>query len=294
MKKNLLLLFLSASSFIYSQSTIDLGLRAGMNLLPTSKDEVTGKQLYSGFNGGGVFVKHFTKHISLKAELNYTTKTKQFKYNETSSLFNTLGSLLGGLTGGFGGGTGGFGGISSGAIDTLTSSLSKYVNDTVYSYYRGINKFGFIELPLIVTYSIKQFDFGVGGYAALLVSAKSKTELTQKSDLLTLIQPAIDSLGFAANIVNGIIDGAYPGLKKPQITESSKKDGFIKVDYGFIADLTYHYLPHLFFNFRYQYGFPNYRIHPLKKPDNFSSFTFSFGYLFNLKNTGKSGKGFFQ
>jgi len=141
-----------------------------------------------------------------------------------------------------------------------------------------------------MSYNVKQFNFGIGGYTSFLITAKSKQELTQNSSFYSLLQPVIDSLGFTGTLLKGVIDGTYPGLKAPAITESTSKDAFVKVDYGMIADITYNYSTNLFFNLRYQYGFPNYRISALQKPDNYTSFTFSFGYQFgrNRKTSAKS------
>jgi Outer membrane protein beta-barrel domain len=267
--KKIVIVILLFSNFVYAQSSFNYGGRVGFNLVSTSKDKITGKQFFVGFNGGAVVVQHFSDKLSLKSELNYSCKSKQFQYTTKGNLLGALGPLGGTITGG-----------GSGTASPLSG-----LNDTVYSSYRGIDKFGFIEVPLIFCYTVKKFDFGIGAYAALLISAKSTTELTQSSSLLSLIQPTIDTLGFVSTIINGAIDRGYPALNGgPQITESKRKDSFTKMDYGFIADFTYHYLPNLFLNFRYQYGVPNYRIKPFKTPDNYTSFTFSIGYLFHVKN----------
>ncbi len=255
--------FLIASNFMFAQNDWNFGARAGINLLPVPKDEVMGRQNYTGFNGGLFVSKRVYKKLALKVELNYTGKAKQYSYSEKASLLSSFGNILGGLVN-----------------NSTISSVTQYVNDTVYSNYKGVDKLGFIEIPVILTYNVKQFDFGIGGYTSFLITAKSKQELTQSSSFYNLLQPVIDSLGFAGTLLNGVIDGTYPGLKAPVITESTSKDMFVKVDYGMIADITYHYAPNLFFNLRYQYGFPNYRISPLQKPDNYTSFTFSFGYQF--------------
>ncbi len=266
MKKAFFLVLLVISKFLFAQSNLSVGTRAGINLIPTSKDEVTGRSFYTQFNGGVFVSKQLRKKMNFKLEVNYTRKVKQYQFTEKSSLLSSYGNVL------------------SAFIDpAILSSL----NDTVYSNYRGINKLGFIEIPLIVTFNVKQFDIGLGAYSSFLIAATTTQELTQRSTLIEVAQPFIDSLGITGLFINSIINGAYPGLKSPYVTESSNKNDFVKVDYGFIADVTYHYTPNFFFNFRYQYGLPNYRITALKKPDNYSSLTFSFGYQFNFKKRNK-------
>jgi hypothetical protein len=77
------------------------------------------------------------KKFALKVELNYTGKAKQYSYSEKASLLSSFGNILGGL------------------VNTSTlGAVTQYVNDTVYSSYKGMDKLGFIEIPLILTYNL--------------------------------------------------------------------------------------------------------------------------------------------
>jgi hypothetical protein len=272
MKKGafIFLLFLSSNT-VFSQ--FSFGPRVGLNLNPQSKSNVYGTEYLNSFNGGLMGRYRLNSWLSFKAEVNYNTKRKKYSFTTQESLLTNLNKTLDGL------------------IDTsILNSAGSFINDTVYSYYKGTDAARFVELPIMAYANYKNFEIGAGMYLGYLVKVNSKEELNQESALLDIILPAIDSIQFVGPLVSGILTSSYPGYKAPALNESSSKSAFRVLDYGFISEITYHTSDRLFFSFRYSRGFNNYRLNPIRSMDVYNTFTLSTGYTFGTSyNTKPKG-----
>lgn len=248
-----------------AQNKISFGPRIGANLIPFTNEDPYGSTFKMSFNGGGVMRYHLNKNFSLRTELYYTGKKKQYEFEETSRLLNSLGGLAGSF------------------IDTsLVGGVLNFINDTVYSHYKGISTAHFIELPLMAAFHYKNLEVGAGLTFSYLTRSKVTEELTQESALLDLVYPFIDSIQFFGPIIKGVINNTFPGYSKPSVYESTNNSFLKRFDMGMIADISYHTNERLYFNFRYTRSFTNYRVNPLKDKDYYSSFTFGIGYSFGL------------
>jgi hypothetical protein len=251
--------------------------RLGLNLNTEPFSEIYGYSYLNSFNGGVQGRYQLNKWFSIKTEINYNTKKKTYQYQTKQSLLKSFSNNLGGL------------------IDTsLISTIQPFLNDTIYSYHKGSDVLRFIELPVMATVNYKQFELSSGFYLGYLLKAFNKDELTQKSALLDMVLPAVDSIRFIGPLISGIINSSYPGYKSPYITESSNKSAYRAFDYGFIAELTYHSTDRLFFSFRYARGFQNYRVTALRSNDVYNTFTFSLGYTFGTPVGTQKPKGIYD
>lgn len=276
MKKVFLLLLVLLSQLGVSQNKISFGPRIGGNVIPFANSDPYGNTYKMSFNGGGVMRYHFSEHFSLHTELYYTGKKKQYEFEKTQRLLSSIGSL------------------GAAFIDTgLVSGIFDFINDTVYSHYTGATTGHFIELPLMLSFHYKNLEVGAGVTFAYLVGAKTTEKLTQESALLDLAYPYLDSIQFVGSLIKGVIDNAFPGYKKPSVSQL-KDNSFLKsFDMGMIAEVSYHTSERLFFNFRYCRSFSNYRVSPLKDKDVYSSFCVGIGYSFGLSPT-KGLKGIYD
>jgi hypothetical protein len=258
-------LLLIAAQITQAQNKFSFGPRIGTNVIPFTNEDPYGKTYKMSFNGGGVMRYHWGEHFSLRTELYYTGKKKQYSFEETSRLLNSLG------------------GLASSFIDTnLVGGVLNFINDTVYSHYKGTSTGHFIELPLMASFHYKNLEIGAGITFAYLVGAKVTEELNQESALLDLVYPFIDSIQFVGPFIKGIIDNTFPGYSKPSVYQLNEYSFLKQFDMGMIADVSYHTSERLFFNFRYTRSFTNYRVTPLKDKDYYSAFTFGIGFSFGL------------
>jgi hypothetical protein len=261
----ILALLFSFPAILGAQNKISFGPRIGSNIIPFTNSDPYGNTYKMSFNGGGVMRYHFSKNFSLRTELYYTGKKKQYEFEETARLLNSLGSFAGAF------------------IDTgLVGGVLNSINDTVYSRYRGISTGHFIEIPVMASFHYKNLEIGAGITFSYLASANVNEELTQESALLDLVYPFIDSIQLVGPFIKGLIDNTFPGYSKPSVYQVSDYSFLKRFDMGMIADISYHTNERLYFNFRYARSFTNYRVNPLKDKDYYSSFTFGFGYSFGL------------
>lgn len=269
MKKLYLLMLLLGSLQVLAQSEQQLskwsvGGSVYGNLLP-EKDNL--EQLFfkpgvsAGINAGYKFNEHFT----LKTGLMFAQKGKMYHKEDTLSLLKSFNGLIGTI------------------VDTgIVNSVAGYINDKVYSHYEGYNRLGYIEIPLLAEFSGSHFKFAAGPYIGLLVNAHTKESLKQDIPALDLIKPVIDSLGFAAALVQGMVQSAFPGYNQPYITETSETADFVQLKYGYMIQLSYKIYPNTFLELRFSQSLNDY----LKNdPDHTKIMALSIGvnYSFHLR-----------
>ncbi len=248
-----------------------IGPKLGLNIIPTYKTEAFGQTYHLGINSGIATKVVLNKHFSISPEVLYTVKKKTYSFSSTESLFANFNS-----------------GFTGGLIDSaILNTVSGFLNDTVYSNTVGAVSLSYIELPLLATYHIGSFDFSAGPYFAFLIRSAYKESLTQKSQLLDLFLPLIDSVQFVGPLVSSLINSQFPGYKSPQLTESTDKMFFRTFDYGFLVDIGYRLNENFKLNIRYSIGSLNYRYVPLAKHDVNKSAQLSLTYLVGIKSKTK-------
>jgi hypothetical protein len=245
-----------------------IGLRAGGSLLPDFEDQQQ-KNFKLGFNGGVNTSYKLNKHFNLKLEVNFAQKGKSYSYDEKDNLFTSFNDLIGVI------------------IDTsIIGSVQGFVDDGVYSTYKGYHRLGYVEVPLLAEINCYKFKLTAGPYLGILLNSYTKESLDQDIPLLDIVSPLIDSLGIGAFFVNSIINTSFPGYRETFVSESTSKTSFTQFNYGALIQLSYQMYENTFFEARYSRGLNSY----LKdESDNIqlSSFTLSLAYNFGIKKLKK-------
>lgn len=269
MRKKIWLIFLLLFSFASKAQKSFLGVRAGLNACIQPDDKaIMGRNYLHALNSGFTGAYQISRYFFLKTEINYNIKKKSYAYTTKSNFLNGLIDLAG---------------LSGGVIDTsLLHDIQSFLNDTVYSHYRGSDALHHIEIPLQIGFQWKSFQLSVGPYIGRLVAVKNKEELKQEIPILDMILPLIDTIEVIGPLMAALLTAPYPGYQNAYYIEGSNTDPYQRWDYGVIAELTYHSPERLFFSFRYARSFLNYRIVPVKSQDLHNVFTFSIGYLLSF------------
>jgi hypothetical protein len=245
-----------------------IGLRAGGSLLPDFEDQQQ-KNFKLGFNGGVNTSYKLNKHFNLKLEVNFAQNGKSYSYDEKDNLFTSFNDLIGVI------------------IDTsIIGSVQGFVDDGVYSTYKGYHRLGYVEVPLLAEINYYKFKLTAGPYLGILLNSYTKESLDQDIPLLDIVSPLIDSLGIGAFFVNSIINTSFPGYRETFVSESTSKTSFTQFNYGALIQLSYQMYENTFLEARYSRGLNSY----LKdESDNIqlSSFTLSLAYNFGIKKLKK-------
>jgi hypothetical protein len=245
-----------------------IGLRAGGSLLPDFEDQQQ-KNFKLGFNGGVNTSYKLNKNFNLKLEVNFAQNGKSYSYDEKDNLFTSFNDLIGVI------------------IDTsIIGSVQGFVDDGVYSTYKGYHRLGYVEVPLLAEINYYKFKLTAGPYLGILLNSYTKESLDQDIPLLDIVSPLIDSLGIGAFFVNSIINTSFPGYRETFVSESTSKTSFTQFNYGALIQLSYQMYENTFLEARYSRGLNSY----LKdESDNIqlSSFTLSLAYNFGIKKLKK-------
>lgn len=267
MKSNLInkivftVILLFVSSTIFSQQ-FSFGPKLGGNLMPIKNNKIDGTTYSLGLNAGAFGDVKFNQWFSLRTQVYYTQKKKSYEFSEKKNVIPMLNSgLLGGMIN----------------LDSL-GSFTKLINDTAYSTTRGFVSLSYIEIPLLATFSYKSFDIAIGPFVSFLTGARSREETLQEVPLLDIALPALDTLGSYAPLAKSMIVSMFPGYKTPTYTESSENTLFRKVDYGIMADITYHLPKNFYLELSYNRGLTNYRLKAIKNNDYNQTIMLSLGY----------------
>lgn len=286
MKKLILLIYIGISTLNSTAQSVSempnkrwsIGLDAGANLLP-NKDNFNQTYFKTGLYAGVNSTYTFSKTFSVNLGLTLCQKGSAYSYETRESLLSGLGQALDGL----GGVLGGLGTGLDGLLDSsLIQMAQSYVDDGVYSTYRGYNKVTYAEIPLLAEISYHRFKFAAGPYLGMVVSAQTKETLNQNIPFLDLISPAIDSLGFAAPLIKGFIGSSYPGYKTTALTETSNTDKYTQWNYGYLVKIAFQIYPNTYLEARYSQAMNTY----LKVDSNnkkLTALTVNLKYNFGLK-----------
>lgn len=271
--KNIIVLFICLSTIYSSKAQLaneqqyskwGLGLRAGGSLLPDFDDQFQNNYKL-GLSGGVTGTYKVNKHFGVKFEANITQRGKSYSFSEKDNLFTSFNDLIGML------------------IDTsLIGSVQGYIDDGVYSDYKGYHKLTYVELPLLAEFSVQRFTLSAGPYFGYLIRSYTKESLDQNIPLLDLVSPVIDSLGFAAVFVKALINSSFPGYESTSISESTASNSFTKLNYGFLVQLSYQIYDQTMLEARFSRNLNSYLIND-KNNLQLSNFTLSLIYNFRFK-----------
>lgn len=241
-----------------------IGIRAGGSLLPDFNEHLQ-NNFKLGVNGGIYGSYKINKLLTLNAEFCVSQRGKSYSYNETQSLFTSFNQIIGAI------------------IDTnLVGDIQGFIDDGVYSSYKGYHKLTYFEIPLLAELNLYKFKLKAGPYVGFLIKSYTKESLDQNIPLLDLISPAIDSLGFAALLVQGLIDSSFPGYKETFITESTTNDVFTKINYGVLFQVSYQIHQNVFLEARFTRNLNSYLVDDTNNLQ-LSNFTLSLAYNFGIK-----------
>ncbi|HOY32747.1 MAG TPA: outer membrane beta-barrel protein [Bacteroidales bacterium] len=250
----------------YGQN-FSIGGRAGLNVMPFKKDDLNGQLFGIGGHAGIITSYKINDWFSVSAEALYTSRKKTYELNSTGSFIGTLSAnpMLAML------------GVDINDILDSLGTIQNYVNDTVYNTTRGMANLGYIKIPILLTFNYESLYFSAGPYISFLVSNKSKESFSQHIPIVESLT-GLDTIPFYTSI----IDGMFPGYNAAVNQNITGDKNIRKVDFGIMADVSYHLDNNFIIGIRYTQGLLNYRDPEIYKKDYLSSFSFSIGYLFGV------------
>ena len=260
--------------FIGFGQKVSLAPEIGLNIIPMSGSDI-GQNYQFGYHFGGHLKYHFSKKFKLSTGIFLTQKKKEYSSSTTSSALTLIDDLLNGF-GGAGGGLGIPGGTGDLGLDSL--GLNTDMTESI----RGVSSELFIEIPLLANYKVKNVNFYLGPYAALLITANRKEEKTTDIPILDVID--VDALLESSGL--GGFGSLATSFLPSSGTESSEKygtAGLRTLDFGINAGIGYE-MNNLHFNFTYSHGLLDYRDDANKEgnTETLKLFRISIAYFFDL------------
>ncbi|MBW6482700.1 MAG: PorT family protein [Vicingaceae bacterium] len=251
-KITLVLFLLVISPLVLNAQKKTIGPSVGVNLIQI-EDTYLGSNFQLGMHIGAEINYNFKKRWSLNSGLFFTQKKKHYSFVDTTTTFDA-GGLIGGIIGG-GGGT------------TDPNDLQA----DVYNTTNGVVTENFIQIPFLLSYKLKKFNFFIGPTVGYLVSANRKEETTSEStaaDVGSIIPGGA-----------GILDGLLTPSSTPVTKSTSSTKGLRAFDLSAEAGVGYS-MDNVKFNLMYAYGLLDYREKKENGFENLSLIRFSVVYLF--------------
>lgn len=251
--------------------------RAGVGFSYSGLDELE-KKTFKICPDAGLEIKiDLHKNFGVTTGLYYNQKSKYYNYHSESSFFDDLSNSF-------------FGGSPEieQFFEDLIGTTSDFVNDTIYSFYKGKSNISYLQLPIMATLDIKNFSFSAGGYFAFKVGGKSTEVLTQDFPLYTTFQPILSDSAIAPIIDFFLL--AYPALETPQVSE--KEIDFVNsTDVGLQAEIAGRFNEHFKMAATVSYGLKNYAKDANTHPGKHFYISFNAGITFGkIKGTKVSAK----
>jgi hypothetical protein len=277
--KNIFITLILLIPIIGFSQKVTLAPEIGLNSIPMKGSDI-GQNYQLGFHVGGYLKYHFSKKFKLSTGIFLTQKKKEYSSSTTGSVFTLFNDLLNG-----------FGGLgTAGATDSLgLDSLNILGLNTDYTKsIQGVSSELFIEIPLLTNYKYKNVNFYLGPYAALLIAANRKEDLTTDIPLLDVID--LDLLLEQSGL------GGFGGVAKSFIPQSGVKNsetsgtvGLRTFDAGINVGIGYE-MDNLHFNFMYSHGLLDYRDDAKKEgnTETLKLFRVSIAYFFTLGKQSRS------
>jgi long-subunit fatty acid transport protein len=227
---------------------ISIGPELGMNFIKTEKNQLeTNFQpaWYSGISAN----YQINDWLTIKGGLNYNQKIKTYSISDTT--ISPTFALIG--------------------LDSING-----IDLSTYSTTSGRHSLNFIQLPIMASFTLKDFSFNLGGYISYMFSSRTKESYEEKTPFMSTFDiSSIDPTGvFIGNLL--------PPAQKSEFTETSNMNYINQLDFGIKTGLTYT-INELNFNISYLYGFKNYsNSYPSSVNLNHHYFQMSINYLFDL------------
>lgn len=239
-----------------------VGLELGSNIIPVETTEI-GTNFHLGPYAGVKIKYDISDNFSLSSGLFYSQRKKLYFRSDTSSIFLAFDDILGG----FGGG--------SLNLDSLIDIPGADMN--VYENTRGIATENYIELPVIVTYNIKNITISAGPYIGFLLNGKKKEEIRTTTPLLqTFDVSTLDS--------SGALTSFFPPADETVYDDYPSIDELKRFDVGIVFGIGYK-MDKVAFNLNYTTGFNDYRLDMGEnEKDTHTSVRVSVSYFFNSSN----------
>lgn len=274
--------------FIGFGQKVSLAPEIGLNIIPMAGSEI-GQNFQLGYHIGGHLKYHFSEKFKLSTGIFLSQKKKEYSSSTTGSVFTLFNDLLSGF-GGAGGGLGLPGGIDSLGLDSALNIPG--LNTDYTESIRGVSSELFIEIPVLANFKVKNVNFYLGPYAALLIAANRKEELTTDIPILDVIDvdALLESSGFGGF---GGFASAFLPSSGTESSETSGTSGLRTFDFGINAGIGYE-MNDLHFNFMYSHGLLDYRDdNKGESTETLKLFRISIAYFFDLgKKTNTTSSSF--
>lgn len=223
--KKLLVIISIIYSLSASAQSLSFGPEVGLNIINVDKTDLKGQLYKLGFDAGGFVQYKVANSLSVKANINYTSKGISYYNTTTSEIDESLLSEISNL-------------LTEGDFDldtSITNNISNFVNTNIESNYSYYSSLKYIEVPVSIVYDINdKVFFSAGVYGAYLLSANTKEQLSQEVPLLESIT-ALQEIEYYDIVVNML----FPGYQEPQIENISSSSIFNQFDYGLKFDIAY-------------------------------------------------------
>lgn len=271
------LLVMVLSGIAHAQKNEHFGLsftpRAAVNFSYAGLDDQETKSFKISPEGGIEVKLDLSKHLGITAGVYYTQRAKYYVYYKTQSFFTDLSNSF-------------FGSIPG--ADTLIESFlgvtSDYVNDTIYSTYRGKVNIQYLQVPVMASLDLGDFSISAGAYIAFKLKARSLETLTQNFPLLKTFEPALSDSAIAPYI--GLFTSQYTALNEPQISGSGILSWVNNMDFGLMGQLSARFSQRFQMATMVSYGLKNYSNNSGLYPGKHFSVSMSLGFtLGKIKGT---------
>ena len=262
----ILLLCASITQFTFGQK-ISIGPEVGANIIPLESTDL-GTDYKIGMFGGAAFKYKFNDKFGLRSGLYISQKKKNYASSSTSSLLTSLDEMLG---------LGSMLGDSV-SLDSLIDIPG--VNMDVNEEIKGNVSQLFIEIPVLASYKLKDFNFYLGPYVGVLLSARRREEITTTT-------PFLQTFDISEFDETGLFSAFLPPAEQTVSDERTGTDGLNILDFGASAGIGYE-ADKVNFNLIYSRGFMDYRDD--RKDEDLEvhqTIRFTVSYLFDLQGDDK-------
>jgi hypothetical protein len=227
---------------------ISIGPELGMNFIKTEKNKL-GTNFQPAWYSSISANYQINNWLSIKGGLTYNQKIKS--YSNADTTINPTLALIG--------------------LDSING-----IDLRTYSTTNGRHALNFIQLPIMASFTLKDFSFNLGGYVGYMFNSRTKESYEEKTPFMSTFDiSSIDPTGvFIADLL--------PPAQKSEFTETSNIRYINRLDFGIKTGMTYT-MNELNFNVSYLYGFNNYsNSYPSTITLNHHYFQMSISYLFDF------------
>jgi len=216
---------------------LNVGIELGSNIIPIEKTDL-GRNFHIG-PYAGVSVKYdFSEKLSISSGLFFSQRKKMYFSSDTSLLMSAFDDFFSFLGGG------------SMGLDSLLDIPGVDLN--VYEKTKGIATENYIELPVMVSYTLRNISVSAGPYIGFLMNGKKKEEIRTTTPLLQVVDiSTFDTTGFISSFL--------PPADETVFDESSSIDNLKRITVGAAFGLGYS-MDNVRFNLNYTMSFDDYRI----------------------------------